>query len=267
MAMAAAEAAAQKKARDEARKALIISTALNQNMSSLDPKTQEELQRLLRAESRRVNQENFEWKLGWWILGGFGLFVLLLLSFGYLASNASSHVNNEGRTQYTASATATPDMTRLSRVRVGTKVKYTAYADPIPGEVTAQDSNSTSVRWDNGHNELIVYTNNDLIKQLGTGEIVITESAQSSIHSARPTPTPEPEPDMTMLLRLRVGTKVKCDGAVGVVTAKNDNSTSVRWGDPRIPSRAYSNEELAKELNTGEIVITEDGSRPARGPR
>lgn len=112
------------------------------------------------------------------------------------------------------------------------------------------------MRWDNGHNELIVYTNNDLIKQLGTGEIVITESAQSSIHSARPTPTPEPEPDMTMLLRLRVGTKVKCDGAVGIVTAKNDNSTSVRWGGPRIPSRAYSNEELAKELNTGEIVIT-----------
>jgi hypothetical protein len=53
MAAAVAIAYAQKKARDEARKALIISTALNQNMSSLDPKTQAELQQLLQAEARR----------------------------------------------------------------------------------------------------------------------------------------------------------------------------------------------------------------------
>jgi len=46
MAMAAAEAAAKKKARDEARKAFVISTALNQNMSSLDPKTQEDFQNI-----------------------------------------------------------------------------------------------------------------------------------------------------------------------------------------------------------------------------
>ena len=69
MAAAAAGAYAQKKARDEARKALIISTALNQNMSSLDPKTQAELQQLLQAEARRIRQENFEWVPGWWILG------------------------------------------------------------------------------------------------------------------------------------------------------------------------------------------------------
>lgn len=64
----AAAAYAKKQARDEARKALIISTALNQNMSSLDPKTQENLRQLLEAEERRVKQENFEWELGWWVL-------------------------------------------------------------------------------------------------------------------------------------------------------------------------------------------------------
>jgi len=44
MAAASAAAYAQQKARDEARRALVISTALNQHMS-LDPQTKEELQR------------------------------------------------------------------------------------------------------------------------------------------------------------------------------------------------------------------------------
>src|SRR5262245_40704030 len=75
-----------KKARDEARRAMIISTALNQNMSSLDPKTQEDLQQLLQAEARRVRQENFEWKVGLWIggivVGGFILFFLMVVGIG-----------------------------------------------------------------------------------------------------------------------------------------------------------------------------------------
>jgi hypothetical protein len=82
----AAAAYAQKKARDEARRAMIISTALNQNMSSLDPKTQEDLRQLLQAEARRVRQENFEWRLGWWVLGilaaGFVLSFLMLTGMG-----------------------------------------------------------------------------------------------------------------------------------------------------------------------------------------
>jgi DNA-directed RNA polymerase subunit F len=82
--MAAAAAYAQKKARDEARRALIISAALNQNMSNLDPDTQEQLRALLAAESRRVNQENLEWKIGWWalgiIFGGLGLVFLLAIA-------------------------------------------------------------------------------------------------------------------------------------------------------------------------------------------
>src|SRR5258708_37276047 len=43
---------------------LKVCQALNQNMANLDPDTQEQLRALLQPESRRVNQENFEWKLG-----------------------------------------------------------------------------------------------------------------------------------------------------------------------------------------------------------
>ena len=82
MAAAAAAAYANKKARDESRKAMII--ALSQNMSSLDPKGQEQLRRLLEAETRRVNQENFEWKaglvIGLIVLAGFVLCFIWALS-------------------------------------------------------------------------------------------------------------------------------------------------------------------------------------------
>ena len=63
MAAAAAAAYAQKKARDEARRAVLLSQALSQNMSldPLDPKVEEELKRLLQEETRRVGQENFDW--------------------------------------------------------------------------------------------------------------------------------------------------------------------------------------------------------------
>ena len=81
-AAAAAAAYANKKARDESRKALLI--ALSQNMSSLDPKGQEQLRRLLEAETRRVQQENFEWRagliIGLVILGGILLFFLAVFS-------------------------------------------------------------------------------------------------------------------------------------------------------------------------------------------
>jgi hypothetical protein len=81
-AAAAAAAYANRKARDESRKALRI--ALSQNMASLDPKGQEQLRRLLEAETRRVQQENFEWRagliIGLVILGGILLFFLAVFS-------------------------------------------------------------------------------------------------------------------------------------------------------------------------------------------
>ena len=82
MAAAAAAAYARKRARDEARRAMIISTA--QNMSNLDPQTQQELRKLRAAETRRVRQENFDWKAGWIIaaviVGLVVLFWLLMLA-------------------------------------------------------------------------------------------------------------------------------------------------------------------------------------------
>jgi hypothetical protein len=77
-AAAAAAAYANRKARDESREALLI--ALSQNMASLDPKGQEQLRRLLEAETRRVQQENFQWTasliIGLVILGAILLFFL-----------------------------------------------------------------------------------------------------------------------------------------------------------------------------------------------
>jgi hypothetical protein len=108
MAAAAAAAYAQKKARDEARRAVLLSQALSQNMS-LDPKVQEELKRLLQEEKGGIGQENFDWQLGWTlavIVFG-GLFVLLF--GGALLTTCSS------RDSYTPSAatyiTSTPEPT------------------------------------------------------------------------------------------------------------------------------------------------------------
>jgi hypothetical protein len=174
MMAAAAAADAKKKARDEARRALIISTALNQNMSSpLDPNLQE----LLRAETRRVKQENFEWKLGWWalgiFLGGYGLFALFVIFAG---SCHSTSYANAGRTQYTATATPKPtpvDMTRLDRVWIGTKVKWyppngsSIRGNPFVGEVTAKDDDSISMSWGG------VFRPETLADHLNTGEAEI----------------------------------------------------------------------------------------------
>ena len=117
MAAAAAAAYAQKKARDEARRAMIISTALNQNMSSLDPKTQEDLQQLLQAEARRVRQENFEWKVGLWIggivVGGFILFFLMVVGIGSCSSH--SYGSSPTSSSYVAARSyATPEPTPRS---------------------------------------------------------------------------------------------------------------------------------------------------------
>jgi hypothetical protein len=115
-AAAAAAAYAKKQARDEARKALIISTALNQNMSSLDPKTQEDLRQLLQAEARRVKQENFEWELGWAILLVIGLGFILLVVIGGIAGSSVNRSYDTAATpssspDATAAPTPTPEAT------------------------------------------------------------------------------------------------------------------------------------------------------------
>jgi hypothetical protein len=139
MAAAAAAAYAQKKARDEARRAMIISTALNQNMSSLDPKTQEDLQRLLQAEARRVRQENFEWQAGWWALGilaaGFVLFFLILA--GPRSSDSYQSASSATQTPSHVVPRATPQATPYVSEYVARLLNSTPQATPT---MTAETS-------------------------------------------------------------------------------------------------------------------------------
>ena len=116
LASAAAAAYAKKQARDEARKTLIISTALNQNMASLDPKTQEDLRQLLQAKARRVEQENFDWEWEWrivrWVFGlmvlGFVLFILIALGS---VGESYSRSYNTATSSASPEATTTPEAT------------------------------------------------------------------------------------------------------------------------------------------------------------
>ena len=164
-AAAAAAAYAQKKARDEARKALIISTALNQNMSSLDPKTQEDLQQLLQAEARRVRQENFEWKLGMWavgiLVGGFILFWLFV--FGRSCSSHSYGAASASTSYVAATPQGPPDRTLVSRVKVGTKIRWNNFE----GKVRAVSEDAITMDWGG------TFTINGLAERLNTGEAVI----------------------------------------------------------------------------------------------
>jgi hypothetical protein len=67
---------------------------------NLDPDTEAGLRRLLQAETRRVNQENFSWKIGWWfygiVFGGYALFALFVLFAGschsYSSTSPSTHI-------------------------------------------------------------------------------------------------------------------------------------------------------------------------------
>ena len=134
-AAAAAAEYAKKKARDEGRRALLLSQALNQNMS-LDPKTQEQLKRLLEAETRRVSQENFDWKLGQTlaviILGGLAL-VFLLFVFGsrYSAQTSTQHRRDQQIIASSPEPIVTPQPTpTAAEVRRAQPVRENAPAEP-----------------------------------------------------------------------------------------------------------------------------------------
>jgi len=53
----------------------------------MDPKLQAELERLIRAEAQRTEQENFDWACGMVVgvivLVGFGLFILIAMAAGH----------------------------------------------------------------------------------------------------------------------------------------------------------------------------------------
>ena len=69
---------------------------------------------------------------------------------------------------------AIPEVSEISDVYVGTKVKRLAYnTAPIPGEVTARNINSISIEWqDDGR--VVSYSNEQLARAFKSGVIVIT---------------------------------------------------------------------------------------------
>jgi hypothetical protein len=66
MAAAAQAHYAKQQARREARKAALLSqvSVLSNSSQPMDPKLQAELERLIRAEAQRTEQENFDWACG-----------------------------------------------------------------------------------------------------------------------------------------------------------------------------------------------------------
>ena len=85
MAAAAQAHYAKQQARREARKAALLSqvSALSNSSQPMDLKLQAELERLIRAEAQRTEQENFDWTCGMVVgvivLVGFALFILMAI--------------------------------------------------------------------------------------------------------------------------------------------------------------------------------------------
>jgi hypothetical protein len=88
MAAAAQAHYAKQQARREACKAALLSqvSALSNSSQPMDPKLQAELERLIRAEAQRTEQENFDWAcgvvVGVIVLVGFALFILMAMGAG-----------------------------------------------------------------------------------------------------------------------------------------------------------------------------------------
>ncbi len=105
MAAAAQAHYAKQQARRQARKAALLSqvSALSNSSQPMDPKLQAELERLIRAEAQRTEQENFDWAfraeaqrteqenfdwacgmvVGVIVLVGFALFILMAMGAGH----------------------------------------------------------------------------------------------------------------------------------------------------------------------------------------
>jgi hypothetical protein len=140
--------------------------------SPLDPETQEALQRLLQAETRRVKQQNFAWKAGAFlvclVVGGYALaflFILMWAGSGHSHADSSYATYNEQRSHY--------PLISLAEVQVGTKlISFDPQGNPPEhGEVTAKDDKSTTVRWEDdpyGHGPVTyAYPNETMAFALG----------------------------------------------------------------------------------------------------
>jgi chorismate mutase len=103
MAAAAQAHYAKQQARREARKAALLSqvSALSNSSQPMDPKLQAELERLIRAEAQRTEQENFDWACGMVVgvivLVGFALFILTAMAAGRTARSARCASSSPGQ--------------------------------------------------------------------------------------------------------------------------------------------------------------------------
>ena len=95
MAAAAQAHYAKHQARREARKAALLSqvSALSNSGQPMDPKLQAVLERLIRAEAQRTEQENFDWACGMVV----GCHRVSRLRFVHLDSNGSRPLKNSAR--------------------------------------------------------------------------------------------------------------------------------------------------------------------------
>ena len=68
---------------------------------------------------------------------------------------------------------ATIDLSAVSDVQAGTKLKYTAYTAPVMGEVTAKDIDFVIIKWQ-FDDKVIRYSYEQLAQDLKSGRIVIS---------------------------------------------------------------------------------------------
>jgi hypothetical protein len=73
----------------------LLTTAALSNQMSLDQDTQEQLRALLQAEARRINQQNFEWRLGASISSSIGLFFAVLLGAIVISCSRASNQSDQ----------------------------------------------------------------------------------------------------------------------------------------------------------------------------
>ena len=84
---------------------------MNQNMANLDPRSQEELKKLLAAETKRVGQENFDWQLqkGCAVAVLIGIILFIMAMAGVNSSyHPSTYITTDARAKPTIVPTPEP---------------------------------------------------------------------------------------------------------------------------------------------------------------
>jgi hypothetical protein len=102
----------------------------------------------------------------WVVLIGGG--TLGLLAVGFVASSNTAK-NTAAMAPYRG---ATIDLSEVSDVQAGTKLKYTAYTAPVMGEVTAKDIDFVIIKWQ-FDDKVIRYSYEQFAQDLKSGRIVI----------------------------------------------------------------------------------------------